>query len=271
MWAHVTLAARAWGGVWFDALDPQTPPVLWRAPFSPLVQAALVTAHNPRGCVSISDLELAATIAHTDVLVQTRPTHERTLWLASDNKAAVSWATKGSSTAASARAYLLRLSALHQRSHRYLARHHYIPGPVNVMADDASRLWDMNDEALLTHFNTRFPQPTSWSMRPLPPAMASALTGALFKSRRVPASLSSAVSPLMPLCASGRPFVPTSASLPASRTPLPIGSLFSSSLPSVTAPDPLPPAVGPCALARWRTPYEVWARRSPGWGPRTLV
>ena len=63
---------------------------------------------------------------------------ERTIWIGSDNKAAISWSTKGSSTSLVARAYLLRYNALHQRNYRYLARQQYIPGPMNAMADDAT-------------------------------------------------------------------------------------------------------------------------------------
>ena len=95
--------------------------------------------------------------------------------------------------------------ALHQRTHRYVARTHYIPGPVNAMADDASCLWHLTDTDLLTHFDSHYPQLTSWTLRTLTPTMASALTGAIFKKRRVPESLSSAVSPPIPLSASGRP------------------------------------------------------------------
>lgn len=88
--------------------------------------------------VSISDLELAGIIAHKDILAQAHDIGERTIWIASDNRTAVSWATKGSAISLAARAYLLQYNALHQRHFRYLARHHYIPGPVNSMADDAS-------------------------------------------------------------------------------------------------------------------------------------
>jgi hypothetical protein len=121
------------GGVWFDALDPSTAPLVWRA-LPSHIQSQLVTAANPRGQLSISDLELAATLLHKATLSADRHVHERTLWLNGDNRAALAWATKGSSTATSARAYLLRLGALHQRAKRYVARHRYIPGPANAMA-----------------------------------------------------------------------------------------------------------------------------------------
>lgn len=55
-----------------------------------------------------------------------------------------------------------------------------MPGPVNVVADDASHHWDLLDTNLLTHFNNRYPQAHSWQMRTLSPATsASLLIGAL--------------------------------------------------------------------------------------------
>ena len=259
------------GGVWFDLLDPTVAPIVWRAPFSTPVQLALVTAENTRGTISISDLELVGTIAHKDVLAQERHVHERTVWVAGDNKASLSWATKGSATSDRARAYLLRLNALHQRAHRYVARHHYIPGPANSMADDASRLWNLSDTALLTHFNSHYPQSTSWELRHPSTTIPSALNGALFKKRCVPESLLNAIAqPTLP-GASGRPFVPVSESHPTSPRRHLTKSLFYNSSHNVTASAPYRPAVGPSGLERWRMPYEAWGRRSPGWGPSTLA
>ena len=54
---------------------------------------------------------------------------ERTLHTGVDNKSALSWQKRGSITTDSTAAYLLRIQALHQRAHRYIPRHSYIPGP----------------------------------------------------------------------------------------------------------------------------------------------
>jgi hypothetical protein len=140
---------------------------------SPYIAGVLVTSENPTGTITLSDLELTTT----------QDVRERTIWTASENRAAVSWATKGSATSLAARSHLLRLNALHQRAYGYVTRHHYIPGPANVMADDANRRWDLTDDDLLTHFNTRFPQTSSWKMRTLPSATAASLTGALSNKR----------------------------------------------------------------------------------------
>ena len=258
------------GGVWFDTLDACTPPIVWRQPFPPHIVSALVTADNPTGTVSISDLELTGMIAQKDILVHIRDVAERTMWLASNNRAAVSWSTKGSATSVTARAELLRYNALHQRAHRYVSRHHFIPGPVNVMADDASRRWDLSDQALLTHFNMCYPQATSWQLQTLSPATNVFLTGALSRQRALTASPTNGSLLLTPHGHCGQPSVPALASNPSNWASL-TQSLFSSSLPTATAQAPLHPDVGPSGLARWKTPYERWVRRTPGWGPWTLA
>jgi hypothetical protein len=120
----------------FDGLT--TSPILLRRRFKPHVASALITSDNRRSTISISDLELTGMIAHKDVAASSFDVRKRTLWIASDNCAVVAWSTKGSASSLAERAYLLRLNALHQRHHRYLARHHYIPGLANAMAHYAS-------------------------------------------------------------------------------------------------------------------------------------
>eukprot|EP00978_Attheya_sp_CCMP212_P041850 scaffold245372_cov41-Attheya_sp.AAC.1 len=81
------------GGVWFPAetdlpvdqvgtrLSTRAPcdqgrlsqlqqPILWRAQFPKHIQHGLVSFTNPKGRVTNSDLELAGSIAHNDVLAQ---------------------------------------------------------------------------------------------------------------------------------------------------------------------------------------------------------
>jgi hypothetical protein len=257
------------GGVWFDALDPSAPPIVWRQPFSNLISNALVTASNRQGTISISDLELTGVLAHKDVLACARDISERTIWIASDNRAAVAWATKGSATSVAARSHLLRFNALHQRRHRYLSRHHYIPGPVNAMADDASRRWDLTDDALLTHFNSTYPQTLSWQLRTLLPATNALLTGALSKRPAMLASLLKDSPPLRDPGLSGRPSVPVWGSIPSKR-PRSTLSLYCNSSPSATEQALSHPVASLSDLARWKTPYERWVRRTPDWGPLTL-
>ena len=197
---------RGMGGVWF-ATDTSAGarPLLWRQAFSPDVQSALITAARPGGSISISDLELSALIAHKDVLARQHSVAERTIWVATDNRAALSWSDKGSSTSTAARAYLLRLNSLHQRQHRYVARHNHIAGTANVMADDASHRWDLSDMELLSHFTRFYPQASPWRILTLAPETNSALTGSLFKQRPTHEYLTNAPLPPTPRGGAGRP------------------------------------------------------------------
>ena len=255
------------GGVWFPT--DGTPPLLWRQAFPTRVRQALVSFANPTGTISISDLELAAIIAHKDVIARTRPVVERTLWIATDNRAALAWSDKGSATATSARAYLLRLNALHQRQHRYVATHNHIAGHANVMADDASRLWQLTDTDLLTHFDTRYPQASPWTMWTLEPATNSSLIGSLFRRRPAHEFLRNAL--LLPAppayCGSTSALASDAIPLHSQRT----RSRCSKSSHNACGAAPSPPAVDQCGLATWRTPSARWARRTPGWGPLTLA
>ena len=260
---------RGMGGVWFAA---GLPPLVWRSEFPPAIQRSLVTSDNRTGTISISDLELAGTIAHKDVLAHALPcVAERPIWLAGDNRASLAWATKGSATSTTARAYLLRLNALHQRRFRYVPQHDYIAGKANVMADDASRRWDLSDAALLTHFNSSYPQDSLWTLQPLPNAMRSAVIGSLSRQRSIPASLRIDTTPLPVPGGSGNGSAPPSASARICTTSRATTFPFSCSSRNGTDPAPLPLATSPFDLARWRTPSVTWRRRSPGWGPRTLA
>lgn len=259
---------RGMGGVWFL---PSLPPLLWRSRFPLATQRALVTSDNRAGTISISDLELAGTLAHKHILAQTVPDiAECPIWLAGDNQASLVWATKGSATASSARAFLLRLGALHQRAHRYVPQHDFIPGKANVMADDASRRWDLSDTALLTHFNSTYPQATSWRLLTLQPDMFSAVIGALSRQRCIPTTLQLDTPRPLPPGRCGSNFAPPPACAPTSETFRATLSPSSSCSPTNIAPVASPPATDPFALARWRTPFATWRRRSPGWGPWTL-
>ena len=258
------------GGVWFHtAPSADFPPTLWRVAFPATVHSALVTADNPYGTISISDLELTALIAHKDVLAQNTAVAEHTLWLATDNMAALSWSSKGSSTSFGPRAYLLRLNSLHQRQFRYVPTHSHIAGTANVMADAASRLWHLSDSELLTHFNTHYPQAFPWRIWTLLPSTNSALIGALFCSRPKGVYRPSALPPPLVPGSCGSIFAPASELTPI--TSPPIRCRFSKSLPSASAPDPSLPADTLSALAQWRIPSVRWARRTPGWGPWTLA
>ena len=268
------------GGVWLFPDHTTIDPVVRRAPFPVSVSSTLVTSANPTGQVSISDFELADIIAHKDIATACLDMRERTtLWIASDNRAAVAWSTKGSSTSISrvfhlhhARAYLLQYNALHQHQHRYIARHHYIPGPVNAMADDAGRRWDLTDDELLTHFNIHYPRAVSWTLRLLPSATNTAVIGALLrKQRRHDGCLASATPTPARLGVCENTSAPLSKFIPRPSEEHRIPCLYYSSLLSNTAQTRSLPAVTLSAFGQRRMPNKRLARRMPGWGPLTLA
>ena len=243
-------------------------PILWRAPFPEKIQQQLVTADNRSGCVSISDLELAATVAQHDILAVNLDLREHTVYTLSDNTPAAAWQTKGSTTTTGPAAYLLRLQALHQRHFRYNTRVSHIPGTANVMADDCSRLWALTDSELLSHFNSSYPQERPWQLLPLQPATLSTLISALLRTRHATLSWPRASGPLTE---HGK-FGPTFAFPLQWTPPLKESSTqpnCSKSLPSASAEEPSLRAVSQSDLTRWLRPYAKSARLSHSWVPQT--
>jgi hypothetical protein len=136
------------GGIWLSTANNFSP-ILWWAPFPTNIQVHLVTSNNRSGSITNSDLELSAQIATQDILLQVKNCTEVTLSTFTDNLSARAWQRKGSKATDGPAAYLLRLHALLQRHYHYRSTIDYIPGPINVMADDASRLWHLSDDSLL--------------------------------------------------------------------------------------------------------------------------
>lgn len=263
-------AGTGMGGVFFvpDVTGTGTTPHLWRSAFPQHVQDVLVSFDNPTGTVNNSELELCGNIAHHDIVAQTTDLRERTIATMSDNVASVYWLRKGSTTTTKPPAYLLRIQAHHQRFHRYIPRHDYIPGPKNSMADDCSRLWHLSDSQLLAHFNSTYPQTKPWQICHLSSQMNSALISAL---RRTPCDLQSirtTPSARMPIGSSGSNFVP-SATWTRSWQTFRILSPTSKSLPSDIEMEKLPPAATSSQLSTFVTSSARLVRRSPFWGPRT--
>jgi hypothetical protein len=265
-------AAPGMGGVIFaqDRSTGKLSPLLWRAPFPEDVQLDIVSSKNPAGSITNSDLELAGTVAQHDVLVHHVDCRERTIHTLTDNTPALAWQSKGSTTTAGIPAYLLRLQAVHQRHYRYLPRLAHIKGEHNVMADDCSRLWHLSDDQLLTHFALHYPQSEPWQLCQLRPSLHSSLISALHKQRPAPASLLStvigAIKPGTFGLPSAAPFVKT---LPFATSPTP--SISSKSLLPECGTVASPPVVNPSGMAQYLPRSVMWARRSPSWGPRTLV
>jgi hypothetical protein len=157
-------AATGMGGVHFVPIQDGIIPLLWRAKFDASVTEHVVTFRNRKGDITNSDLELAASVVHADVLAQQVDIREHTIHNFYDNTATKYWHNKGSTTSAAPAAYLLRLQSLHQRFYRHIPMHDYIPGDANRLADECSRLWRLTDSELLAHFNSLYPQTRSWQL-----------------------------------------------------------------------------------------------------------
>ena len=164
--------AAKWGmgGVWLPSTQhPLHPPYVWWDPFPSSVQQALVSADNPSGSITNSDLELAGTIAHKATLATVHDLRHCTVATFSDNTPAVAWGNKASTTTAGPASYLLRSSSLLQHQHRYLSQRFYIPGLANHLADEASWRFDLSNDTLLAFLDSVAPHTQPWQMLHLPP------------------------------------------------------------------------------------------------------
>ena len=266
-----TDAAKAgMGGVWLPAPGQTYPPTVWRTPFPQSIQDSVVSTGNPTGTVTNSDLELAGVIAGQSVLTNTTDVTDSSLGLLTDNTAAQSWHNKGSTTTEGPAAYLLRFAALHQRQHRYQSHVRYIPGPANAMADDASRRFDLTDDALLAHFTQTYPQREPWQLRSPSSDVLLKLISAL-RQQKPPHPSQTAGHAISRLSGTG----PGSHMLPPWGTATPFypksmtKSRSSLSLPAESVTDASASATSRSDLLRWLTPSMRWQRRSPAWGPET--
>ena len=263
-------SGQGMGGVWLPAtMHSNLPPLLWRAEFPPEIQSALVPLRNPHGTVTNSDLELAGLIAQQDIIAQAVNCHGRTVCPLGDNIPMVVWHHKHSTTTTGPAAYLLRLNSIHQRHYRYVSKANYVPGPVNRMADDCSRLWNLTDSQLLSHFDTAYPQDQPWQLATLRPEMHSSLISALQTKRPELESLLSDPPTKTPCGNLGKPTFPVSTSpIPTSNTSTPVSSfLFSKFMLSESVGEISQPAVTLSQLNAFRTTFGPQPRRSPAWGP----
>ena len=280
------------GGIWLPQpsavprpqpllrLDPASPhaltvvrpaapvPVVWRVTFPDDVSSRLVSFANPAGTLNNSELELVGAYLQDDVAAQCFDVRERTLRSATDNIATLYWYRRGSVTTTSPTATLLRQHAMHQRFHRYVALKDYIPGPLNTLADDASRLHSLSDAEFLTYFNHTHPQVLPWHLYQVTPAILSSAICALRKQMSPLASfLHEPPPPLLngPSGTVSAPPLPSLLPFKTSKTPSP----SSKSLRTATATESSTPATALSVAAPWKVPYAALVKRSRVWGPRT--
>lgn len=251
-------------------VHPTNPvPIVWRTTFPPSVQRALVSSANPQGSVNNSQLELLGALWHDDVAARCFDIRERTIKSSTDNIATLFWYRRGSVTTTSPTATILRQQSMHQRFHRYVSLKDYVPGPLNALADDASRLAYLNDYQFLTYFNATYPQPSPWHLCHLPPEMISCGISALHSRMSPTESFLLAPLPPRPNGLSGKTTAPTLVSLRPFTTSK-IRSPTCKSLPIDTDTGSSILPAGLSAAEQWRVPYGALAKRWRVWGPRTL-
>ena len=162
---------------------PLNGPILWRHKFPPEIVEQLVSFDNPSGSINNSELKLAGIIGNNDVLVHDADVVETTTATGTNNSAALSWSTKGAVSTTKPASYLLRVSAIHQRTHRYQQPNFLVLGDANGMADDCSQLWHLSDEELLAYFTSTYPQNKPWQLCHLHADTAAAIHAALLCKR----------------------------------------------------------------------------------------
>jgi hypothetical protein len=248
------------GGTWIPT-NPSMAPLLWRHPFHQSIQDSLVSSDNRSGTITNSDLEQLALVCHPDILASCHDIRENTICALSDNTAAASRERRGSTSVNAPSAYLCRLASIHQRTHRYRINVNYLPGPLNVMADDLSRRWDLSDSQILAYFNSTYPQIQSWQLCQPRPALLLTTMKALSMQHCNPASLAADARLPALTGASGPTFVcntnwsPTCPKDPMQYT----GSKFSRSEYELAN---FPPPICLSELTRWQTPSLTLARRT---------
>lgn len=259
-----TDAAKAgMGGVYFD---PAGVAYVWRAPFPDHIRKRLVSTGNPTGDVTNSDLEHAALLGQVDLMTTTHDTRYATLENFSDNTPAVSRVRKGAVSTCGAAAALCRFASDHQRLHRYCHLAHFLPGDINSMADDASRLQHLSDAAFLAHFEQLYPQAQPWVLLRLRHETYSLLTSALLSRSPGLPTPEKRTKPATPSSALGKPSARPLESVltsKASGTPK-LASPTSSSSASATDKEGRP-VRSLSQLIQSRTPYWRWGRGLPTW------
>ena len=199
-----------------------------------------------------------------DAVAQNFDVRERTILSRTDNTSALYWQRRGSTTTTKCTAQLLRLFGIHQRHHRYVPRHDFIPGQMNTFADKASRLFSLTDSEFLSYFNTHHPQTHSYKLWSPSKQMLSAVITALRNKTSVPESV--LVVPALPGAIGNNGNV-SRTSWPSTPFSKPSKTKYPSfkSLLGASGQDNYHPAAIPSALERLKTTYGRLAKRSWSW------
>ena len=156
--------ASKWGvgGVWFKGTK-NIAPFVWFYEWPQSIRDRLCTDANPKGDITISDLELLGVLMHWLALehaVGTEALRHQSPAIWCDNMSAVSWIHKFRTATSRIASNILRALAtrLHV-CHSGLLSVDHISGLFNVMADVASRKHTTNLTDFLKTFSSKFPPP----------------------------------------------------------------------------------------------------------------
>ena len=175
------------GGVVVPGMDPFYYYV-WQVEWPKDIRDKLVSWNNPKGTLTINDLELAGLLLGWLVIEyicgDLRFKHIGSFC---DNTSAVAWSLKGHTSTSIVAGRLLRFLALRQRIRQTSSLLPMnIAGKDNAMADIPSRAFKNGDyfhaqQHLTTYFNTHFPlpQPNSWIEYRLPTKLTSRVISCL--------------------------------------------------------------------------------------------
>jgi hypothetical protein len=153
------------GGFWIPT--PYTTPhkpIAFRMPFPCHIRNALVSADNPTGSITNSDLELAALAFGAAILRRIHPMPHATLDCGSDNLAAANWCNKGSTSPTKPRAYILRWLANLTRRHDFTLSATFVPDSTNTLADHCSRSFHLSQQDFQESLQCRFLIKGGWTV-----------------------------------------------------------------------------------------------------------
>ena len=182
----VDSSGTAVGGVWTPGTSAIHPTV-WRLQWPEDIQQKLVSANNPKGTISINDLETAGILLAWLVLEKITPTPLKYthVGIHCDNDSAVNWIQRKSTTTSTIAGHLLRATALRQHTHHSAPLQViHIKGIDNKMADVASRSFNdqqfINPNKFLQTFSNIFPlQKTYWKEYHMPKKTSSKVISCL--------------------------------------------------------------------------------------------
>ena len=179
-------AKSAVGGAWICSMFPFY--IIWRFKWPMEIVNQLITDKNPKGSITINDLELAGVLLHWLVLEHTSPLplKNKHVGIYCDNMSTIAWTHKKCTTTSTIAGHLLRALALRQHiNHTSPLQTVHIEGTANVMADVISRSFDdpkftNTNKTFLQTFNSLFPlQNNSWKEFTLPKNITSKVISCL--------------------------------------------------------------------------------------------